>query len=118
MKILSNLKGKFLVLSLLVTILGTSSSVALAKEAPVTSPKVGVTISQSEITPYGAIYYEKTVKKTYSSISQVPEYIAYSEYNDTYGTTFSGRLYLVSAVKNSSGSYVATFTGTLGGSGL
>jgi len=66
MKISNKLRGRLLVLVLFATILNTSG-VVLAKEVPETLQKESFINAASEITPRGAIYYEKTVKKTYYS---------------------------------------------------
>lgn len=55
--------------------------------------------------------YQKTVTKSYSSLDSIPESIPYSEYNMS--TWFSGTLYVSTVTRTSSGSYTATFTGTL-----
>lgn len=115
MKIMKKVKGTVLTFSLLGGIL-TASGIVHA-EAAVSPNVVEQTVLSSTISPCSAIYYEKTITKYYSSISDVPESIVYSEYNNAFCYTFSGRLYLQSVVKLGT-RYLATYTGTLAGSGL
>ena len=60
-------------------------------------------------------WYKKTVVNYYSSFSDIPEVINYKEYNSELKAWFSGALYLQSAVRDSSTSWKATFSGYLTG---
>lgn len=100
-----------IVLTMLVSILGTPN-IAYAK----TSNKV-ITEDSSIVYPNAVITYEKTTKRTFYSISSIPESYYYQEFNDMFQSTFSGTLYLQS-VQSYGSYYVATYSGTLFGSGL
>lgn len=91
----------------------SSFSVFAAETTTGESPSVLTTTSESA-TPWIVHTYTKTVKKTYSKQSSIPESISYKEYNDSLGAWFSGTLYLKSTKKTTSG-WQATFSGTLSG---
>lgn len=98
----------------LALLLATNSSSVMA--ASVGADNLGVNSSGSDaITPQYWSSYEKTVVRFYSSPTSIPTSIYYSEYNNGFGGQFSGTLYLVSVVRNSNGSYNATYSGNIGG---
>lgn len=59
-------------------------------------------------------HYRKTITRYYSNTYSIPTYSYYSEYNSSFGSTFSGNLVLT-GVRYSNGGWVATYSGQLSG---
>lgn len=87
----------------------SASAATISTEKPITFSV------NSSISPRIVHSYTKTIKKTYSSASSIPEKISYTEYNDEFQAEFSGILYLKSTQKTASGYWQATFSGNLVG---
>lgn len=115
MRKFSGLKNKLLVMTLVGGMLLPSCTVVSAQALP--EEQVQKNVMNSEVDTYGALYYEKTVTKYYTSVTQIPDSIFYSEHNSALQSDFKGTLYLVS-VERLGDRYKAVFEGTLAGSGL
>lgn len=108
--------SKIVTLSLMsMTILGTSMP---AQAASIGINSIAITSNADDIASVKAVIKrDKTVKKTYKKLSDIPDSISYSEYDSTLDVDFTGTLELQSVKKEGKG-YKATFTGTLFASGL
>lgn len=97
---------KIIAVILSMTLLFSMSSLTFAAENGNEIIKEGV----ARIT----ISYQKTVIKHYSNPDSIPTTIYYTEFSNEYKTTCSGTLSLISVVP-ASGSYQATYRGTMRG---
>lgn len=87
-------------------------SAAAAEPVP-TEETITLEVDRAGASPRILHQYTKTVTKTYASHTSAPDSIYYEEYN--LGAWFDGTLYLQSLVRQSSGLWLATYTGTLRG---
>lgn len=69
----------------------------------------------SKVSPYVDTSYEKIITKIYTSLSSIPETSYYSEYNNTYQSTFDGTLYLDSVEVSTDiyKKFIVTFKGSI-----
>lgn len=103
------MKKKIVILSLILTMIIPNTVYAASNSSSTTNTIVSET--NADISPYWMYTYSKTVVNYYSSISNVPEELHYTEYREGYGWC-TGILSLQSVVVKGSG-YNATFVGTM-----
>lgn len=106
------MKKLFLKLSLAISSLMLfSTPVFAAPTIPVEQQQVYSSTQKNSVSPRVMYTYSKTVKKTYSSVSEFPESIYYEEYHDVYGIC-RGTLKFDSSRSVPNG-YEVTFKGTM-----
>ena len=93
----------------IISILAVASMVAMPVTTLVSSAE---SMTENTISPRTPVSWEKSVTKTYSSLSVIPDSIYYEEYS--YGAWISGWLDLDGVVKSGS-TYKATFKGKIFG---
>ena len=98
------------------TVLTLLGATALSITVPITAAETSTT-NNFEGPRYERIYshrYSKTVTKYYNDDGYIPPTIYYSEYNDSFHSTFKGTLEIDSVRRSNDGTRV-TYTGTLTG---
>ncbi|MGQ7394043.1 hypothetical protein ACTGZO_10250 [Streptococcus suis] len=100
----------FVALALFFSLTPSVASASVGAEIP--SPNL---INESTIEPFVYYHrYKKTITHYYGTENAIPISKYYSEYNNSFSTTFSGNLHLT-GVRRSNGGYYATYSGTLVG---
>lgn len=104
---------KFLALILAVClVLSMGMTPVLASES---EDSAAIHSGENNITPVIVVHYDVTIERVYNTYAEILQYVNFSEYNPSYGVVFSGTLSLRSAVQQSNGTWLATYSGPLFG---